>query len=151
MELTVAGLRFINIYVPQGQQLNSIHYAERIIFYQKLFECIQALISNNILSIIVGNFNILPTPLNLFNPDIDTWRTHCMCSPAECSRFNRLLQLGYIDAFANCFPDTKRSYTWWNTENDFINRKGFRLDYFLIPNIYLPYMQQPKVFSIILA
>ena len=147
MELTVANMRFINIYAPQGQQLSSTQYAEKVIFYQKLIERVQALISNNILPIIAGDFNILPTSLDLFNPDSDTWRTNCMCSPAERSWFNRLLQLGYIDAFAHYFPDTKRPYTWWNTENDFINRRGFRLDYFLIPNIYLPYMQQPTVLS----
>jgi hypothetical protein len=53
-----------------------------------------------------------------------------MCSPAERSWFNRLLQLDYIDAFAHYFSDTKRPYTWWNTENNFINRRGLRVDFF---------------------
>jgi exodeoxyribonuclease-3 len=152
MELTVADMRFINIYAPQGQQLNTTHYAEKVIFNQKLIERVQALISNNILPIIAGDFNILPTSLDLFNFfGSDTWRTNCMCLPAERSWFNRLLQLGYIQVviltFAHYFPDIKCPCTWWNTENDFINRRGFRPDYFLIPHIYLPYMKQPTVLS----
>jgi exodeoxyribonuclease-3 len=107
MEFTVTGLRFINIYTPQGQQRNSIHHDEKVIFYLKLIERVQALISNNILPIIAGNFNILPTPLDLFNPNSDSWRTNCMCLPAERSLFNKLLQLSYINAFVHYFPDTK--------------------------------------------
>jgi exodeoxyribonuclease-3 len=118
----------LDTYAPQSQQLNSIHYAEKVIFYQKLIERVQALISNNILPVITGDFNILQTPLNLFNPDSDTWRTNCTCLPVERSCFNRLLQLGYIDAFAHYFPDTKKHLV--EHRKNYHARRGFRLDFF---------------------
>jgi hypothetical protein len=45
--------------IEQGQTLESIAYISKVIFYQKLLEQIHALLANNIIPFIVGDFNII--------------------------------------------------------------------------------------------
>jgi exodeoxyribonuclease-3 len=145
MELTISGIRFINIYAPQGQALGSTAYSSKVIFYQKLLERLHALLANNIIPFIVGDFNIIPSDLDLYNPTSTEWQTNAMCSPAERHWFQQILKLGYTDLFAHYYSDIRRPFTWWPDRQAYTQNHGWRIDHFLVPTVYLPYAQCPLV------
>jgi exodeoxyribonuclease-3 len=145
MELTILGIRFINIYAPQGQTLNSTAYSSKVLFNQSLLERLDALLANNTIPFIVGDFNIIPSDLNLFNPTSTEWQTNAMVSPVERHWFQQILKLGYTDLFAYYYSDIGRPFTWWLDRQAYMQNHGWRIDLFLVPTVYLPYAQCPLV------
>ena len=80
--------------------------------------------------IICGDLNVAATPLDLANPKANEGNPGY--SPEERSKFQELLNSGFVDSYRYMHPD-KREYSWWSYRAKARERNvGWRIDYFLI-------------------
>lgn len=74
--------------------------------------------------------NVAASELDLKNPQAN--RNNAGFSAQERAKFNKLLEMGYVDTFRYLHPDEIK-YSWWSYRfNSRANNAGWRIDYFLI-------------------
>lgn len=118
----------INCYVPNSQDgLKRIDY--RMIFEDDLKEY---LLSLNKPIIYCGDLNVAHNPIDLKNPKAN--EQNAGYSIQERTKFNELINAGFIDTYRYLYPD-KIEYSWWSYRfNARVNNSGWRIDYFIISN-----------------
>ena len=119
----------VNAYVPNAQDgLKRIDY--RIIFEDDLRMYLKSL---NKPVIYCGDLNVAHNPIDLKNPKAN--EQNAGYSIQERTKFNELLQAGFIDAFRYLYP-TKVEYSWWSYRfNARANNAGWRIDYFIVSDL----------------
>ena len=85
--------------------------------------------------IVCGDLNVAHNPIDLKNPNSNEGNPGY--SIQERTKFNLLLESGYIDTFRYLYPDTVK-YSWWSYRF-FARQKGigWRIDYFLVSNNFI--------------
>ena len=132
IQITIANLVFINVYVHQGQRIGSSYYNDKLTYLTALIKHIQALKDRSYIVILGGDINIMPTEDDLYNPLHPEWEVMAMVSIPERNLFNAILNMGFHDIVAERLPH--RPFTRWahyGTAKD--RQQGFRLDYFFTP------------------
>ena len=77
-----------------------------------------------------GDLNVAHNPIDLKNPKAN--EQNAGYSIQERTKFNTLLNSGFIDTFRYLYPE-KVTYSWWSYRfNARVNNAGWRIDYFLI-------------------
>lgn len=119
----------VNAYVPNAQDgLKRIDY--RMIFEDDLREYLKSL---NKPVIYCGDLNVAHNPIDLKNPKAN--EQNAGYSIQERTKFNELLQAGFIDTFRYLYP-TKVEYSWWSYRfNARANNAGWRIDYFIVSDL----------------
>lgn len=127
---TVAGVRVINLYVPNGASLSSDKYRykldwlEKVILFTKEQLCLYPKVA------VVGDFNIAPEDQDVHNPA--EWEGCVLVSPAERQAFQAFLNLGLQDSF-RCFPQEEQRFSWWDYRAaGFRRNRGLRIDHVLL-------------------
>jgi exodeoxyribonuclease-3 len=127
---TIDGIRFISVYVVNGQSVGSEKYAYKLRFLDALHDYLAAELENHPLLAIGGDFNIAPAPEDTHDPQI--WEGSVLCSVPEREGLNRLLSLGLHDAF-RMFPQAANTFTWWDyRQAGFRRNLGLRIDHWLL-------------------
>jgi exodeoxyribonuclease-3 len=128
--VTVAGIRLINLYVPNGSELSSDKYQYKLDWLRKVISFIKQQMSIYPKLAVVGDFNIAPEDRDVHDPL--EWQDSILVSPAEREAFTQLLQLGLYDSFRN-FVQEERSYSWWDYRAAAFRRnRGLRIDHVLL-------------------
>lgn len=119
----------VNAYVPNAQDgLKRIDY--RMIFEDDLRTYLKSL---NKPVIYCGDLNVAHNPIDLKNPKAN--EQNAGYSIQERTKFNELLQAGFIDTFRYLYP-TKVEYSWWSYRfNARANNAGWRIDYFIVSDL----------------
>jgi exodeoxyribonuclease-3 len=126
---TVGDIRVINLYIPNGQSLDSEKYLYKLDWLQQLTIFLQEELKKHPKVIILGDFNIAPQDIDVHNPK--AWEGQVLCSPAEREAFNGLLNLGFSDCFRQLFPE-EVVFSWWDYRlNAFKRNMGMRIDHIL--------------------
>jgi exodeoxyribonuclease-3 len=99
IETTIMGLTIIGIYAPQGQQFNSIHYRRKQEFCNTLHQRVCALQNNGHVVMIMGDFNIIPADVDMYNPGHPYHDTNASASEEERGWLDRFVKAGFIDLF----------------------------------------------------
>ena len=80
--------------------------------------------------IICGDLNVAANEIDIKNPKAN--RNNAGFTDQEREKFQRLLDLGFVDTFRYMHPD-KVEYSWWSyMANARARNIGWRIDYFLI-------------------
>ncbi|KTD04986.1 exodeoxyribonuclease III [Fluoribacter gormanii] len=128
--VTVAGIRLINLYVPNGSELTSDKYQYKLNWLQKVTTFIQQQMSIFPNLAVVGDFNIAPEDRDVHDPA--EWAGSVLVSPAEREAFMQLLQLGLYDSFRNFIQD-EQIFSWWDYRAAAFRRnRGLRIDHILL-------------------
>lgn len=128
--VTVAGIRLINLYVPNGSELTSDKYQYKLNWLQKVTAFIQQQMSIFPHLAVVGDFNIAPEDRDVHDPA--EWAGSVLVSPAEREAFMQLLQLGLYDSFRNFIQD-EQIFSWWDYRAAAFRRnRGLRIDHILL-------------------
>lgn len=127
---TVAGIRLVNLYVPNGAELTSDKYQYKLDWLYKVTEFLKEELRNYPQLAVVGDFNIAPEDRDVYDPA--AWVGNVLVSPAERDAFSKLLQLGLHDSFRN-FPQEEKVYSWWDYRQAAFRRNmGLRIDHILL-------------------
>jgi exodeoxyribonuclease-3 len=127
---TIGNIRVINLYVPNGQSVGSDKYAYKLAWLDRLAIWVEAELRRYPRLAVVGDFNIAPEDRDVHDPA--AWAGQVLCSEAERTAFQRLLDLGLRDAF-RLFPQAEGSFSWWDYRAAAFRRNlGLRIDHILV-------------------
>lgn len=128
IEATVAGLRVVSVYVPNGRAPDTPTYADKLRFLEAMATRIGELSGDAL--VVAGDFNVCPTDLDVYDPAAFVGATHV--TEPERERFRALLAAGVVDAFRELHPD-EPGFTWWDYRQGHFHRKlGLRIDAHLV-------------------
>lgn len=127
---TIGGIRIIDIYLPNGQELGSPKYEYKLRWLEQLLDFLRAGPGPDTPLLVCGDYNIAPLDLDIWDGNA---RDGLFVSPPERQGFQRLLDWGLVDAFRHFHPSEPKQYTWWDYRaGGFERNKGMRIDHFLI-------------------
>jgi exodeoxyribonuclease III len=130
LAVTVAGIRLINLYVPNGSELISDKYQYKLRWLENVNAFIQQQMNLYHKVAVVGDFNIAPDDRDVHDPV--AWQGSVLVSPAEREAFASLLALGLSDSFRN-FEQLENAYSWWDYRAaSFRRNRGLRIDHVLL-------------------
>ncbi len=126
---TVRGVRIINLYVVNGSEVGSEKYEYKLHWLARVREYVASELQRYQHLVVLGDFNIAPTDLDVHDPEL--WRERILCSTLERRALNELLGLGLEDVYRRLHPD-EPGYTWWDYRAAAFRRNlGLRIDLIL--------------------
>ena len=127
---TVAGVRVICAYVPNGQSIDSDKYRYKLEWLDRLIDWLAPQIAQGVPMALAGDYNIAPEDRDVKNPA--EWEGQVLVSAPERERFNRLVGAGLIDSF-RLFEQPEKTFTWWDyRQMAFRRNNGLRIDHVLV-------------------
>lgn len=130
LAVTVAGIRLINLYVPNGSAVTSDKYQYKLHWLQQVTRFIELQLSLYPRVAVVGDFNIAPDDRDVHDPA--EWEGNILVSPLEREAFTGLLTLGLHDSFRN-FEQEEQLFSWWDYRAaGFRRNRGLRIDHVLL-------------------
>ncbi|MFC1526107.1 exodeoxyribonuclease III [Candidatus Latescibacterota bacterium] len=128
--VTVGDLRFLNLYVPNGQEVGSEKYAYKLDWLERARDHIEAQLREYDRFVVVGDFNIAPQDRDVHDPE--AWAGQVLCSDPERQAFQRLLDAGLADTF-RLFDQEEGVWSWWDYRRGAFRRNmGLRIDHILV-------------------
>lgn len=123
---TVAGVRVINVYVPNGQSVDSDKYQYKLEWLQRLHDYLAAQLQQYPRLAIMGDFNIAPADADVHDPV--RWEGSVLVSAPERAALQSLLALGLSDVYRQ-FEQPAASFSWWDYRMAAFRRNhGLRID-----------------------
>jgi len=136
---TVAGVRVIGAYFPNGQAPDSEKFAYKMTWLAALRGWVQAELAAHPRLVLMGDFNIAPEDRDVYDPV--AWAGQIHCTPEERAHFQGLCGLGLVDAF-RLFEQPPKSWSWWDYRNlAFRKNQGLRIDHILVAEALKPRVQ----------
>ena len=127
---TVAGLRVVNFYVPNGQSVDSDKYAYKLAWCAAATHYLRAELAHAENLVVAGDFNIAPEDRDVHDPAL--WAGQVLCSPPERAMFRDWISLGLGDSF-RLFPQPEKTFSWWDYRQlAFPKNHGLRIDHILL-------------------
>jgi exodeoxyribonuclease-3 len=124
--VTVGGLRFWSLYVPNGQSVDSDKYRYKLEWLAALRVLLAEELARHRDVLLVGDFNIAPDDRDVHNPA--AWDGKIMCSPPERAALQQLYDLGLRDTF-RLFDQPEKVFSWWDYRaGAFRRNQGLRID-----------------------
>ncbi|MEY4358477.1 MAG: exodeoxyribonuclease [Pseudomonadota bacterium] len=129
LAVDTAGIRVIDLYVPNGQEPGSEKFAYKMHWLAALQRWLTAQRSAARRLVVLGDFNIAPEDRDVHDPA--AWAGGVHVSPEERSALAALLNLGFVDVFRR-FEQPEKSYSWWDYRaGAFRRNNGLRIDLIL--------------------
>ncbi len=126
---TVGGVRVINLYVPNGQALDSDKFVYKMGWLKALHAWLGEELRTHEKLVVMGDFNIAPEDRDVHDPA--AWEGSVHVSPAEREALRGLVGLGLSDSF-RLFDQPEASYSWWDYRRGAFRRNaGLRIDLIL--------------------
>ncbi|MEM9208399.1 MAG: exodeoxyribonuclease III [Pseudomonadota bacterium] len=129
LAVTVAGVRVVNLYVPNGSSLESDKYQYKLRWLAALRSFLKSELDAHEHVVVLGDFNIAPHDRDVYDPE--KWGEDVLCSPPERAALAAILDLGFTDVFRQFVPDEK-VFSWWDYRAGAFRRNaGLRIDLIL--------------------
>lgn len=120
---TCGGIRVISVYVPNGREPDSDHYAYKLAWMASLRDVVAA---GPEATIVLGDMNIAPTDEDVFDPDAYIGQTHV--TPPERAALAELQALGLRDVVRDRWPN-ERVFSYWDYRAGMFHQDlGMRID-----------------------
>ena len=125
-------INLINIYVPNGNPVETEKYDYKKKWLKKFIVNIKKELSKNSNLLIAGDFNIIPNELDVY--DFKRYENDALGKLEIRKKFRELLNLGFEDVYR--FKNkNKQEFTFWDYfAGSWQKNYGMRIDHFLISN-----------------
>ena len=128
-------IQLINIYIPNGNPVGTEKYTYKINWLDNLIKLLKNLSNINENIILGGDFNIIPTPEDVYNPK--SFEDDALFKLEIRKKLREIINLGFHDAYRHINGE-KEGYTFWNyMHGDWQKNNGMRIDHFLVSNTVL--------------
>jgi exodeoxyribonuclease-3 len=133
IEAAASGVLIACLYAPNGNPQPGPRFDYKLRWMERLHAHAQAMREANVPVILAGDFNVVPTERDMY-PSKSSWRNDALVQPAPRAAYQRLLALGYRDAFRLRHPEPSEAhYTFWDYKRDGWRRgHGLRIDHLLL-------------------
>ena len=130
IEFETHGIRLIDIYLPNGNPVDTEKFSYKLDWMERLYERLKTLREENIAFAIGGDFNIIPEDKDCFDPKV--WANDALARPESRAAYRKLLNLGLTESYRALHNDSG-AYTFWDYQRgDWQNDRGIRIDHFLL-------------------
>jgi exodeoxyribonuclease-3 len=127
---TVAGIRVVDFYVPNGQAVGSEKYRYKLDWCRAASAFLASELARHPALAVAGDFNIAPEDRDVHDPDL--WRGEVLCTDAERAVFRDWVALGLTDSF-RLFEQPEKTFSWWDYRQlAFPKNRGLRIDHILL-------------------
>ena len=127
---TCGGIRVHSIYVPNGREVDHEHYHYKLSWLGRLREHLDATCDPGDEVIVAGDWNIIPTDLDVWDPAQFEGATHV--TPKERAALAEVSDWGLVDTFRRRYEDVGGLFSYYDyTAGRFHKREGIRIDYLL--------------------
>lgn len=129
LAVSIGDVRVLNLYVPNGQSIDSEKYAYKLDWLQQVTQYVQQQLASYPQLVVLGDFNIAPEDRDVHEPML--WQGQVLCSEPERAAFRQLLQAGLCDTF-RLFEQAGGLFSWWDYRMAAFRRNnGLRIDHVL--------------------
>lgn len=134
IEATVIGdktaVRLCGLYLPNGNPVPGTKYDYKLGWMKRLHARAQLLLRAEEPALMAGDYNVIPQPEDCW--DTGPWEKDALYLPDSRAAFQRVLNLGFTDAF-RVRDGGAGNYTFWDYQAGAWNRNhGIRIDHFLL-------------------
>ena len=130
IEAAVCGILVGNMYAPNGNPWPGPKFDYKLAWLDALQAHAQDLLDSKLPAILIGDFNVIPTELDVYKPE--RWAKDALFAPQAREKFRELVAQGWTDAIRKLHPD-ERIYTFWHYwRNSFERDAGIRIDHALL-------------------
>ncbi len=130
LETDIDGLRLVNIYLPNGNPVDSDKFPYKLGWMTRLYDRLSALRAEGVPFLVGGDFNIIPEDRDCYDPAL--WTNDALFRLESRQKFRALVNLGLTDAF-RVLNDDAGQYTYWDYQGGaWPANKGIRIDHILL-------------------
>lgn len=134
IEAVVAGdtgaVRVASIYAPNGNPVGSEKFTYKLSFMEHLAAHAAHLLTLEETTALLGDYNVIPRPEDCHDPQ--AWAGDALYRPETRAAWRRLLNLGFVDAFA-ALDGRAHQYTFWDYQAGAWQKDhGIRIDHCLL-------------------
>ena len=123
-------IELINIYVPNGNPINTEKYEYKINWLKKFIGNIKKQLTKNSNLLIAGDFNIIPEEIDVH--DFKRYENDALGKLEIRKKYRELLNLGFKDVY-RLINKSKQEYTFWDYfAGSWQKNHGMRIDHFLL-------------------
>jgi len=118
------------LYLPNGNPYPGPKFEYKLSWLKRLKKRTDELIKMDLPAIIIGDFNIIPEPIDVHKPE--RWENDALYRTEVRKAYQGLLKKGWLDSIRSLFPEEK-IYTFWDYMYRSYDRDaGMRLDHILL-------------------
>lgn len=126
---TTQGVRLLNLYVVNGQEVDSEKYQWKLQWLAKMRDWLSEEMQRHEQLIVLGDFNITPDDRDVY--DAKVMQESILCSTAERAALQQIIDLGLTDTF-RLFAQEPDLFSWWDYRQGAFRRNiGLRIDLIL--------------------
>ncbi len=130
LEATVQGVLVGCLYLPNGNPQPGPKFEYKLAWFERLIDYARRLQASNQPAVLAGDFNVVPTDFDIYNPR--SWLKDALLQPQSRECYERLLAQGWTDALRHCHPK-QRIYTFWDYfRQHWQTNSGLRIDHLLL-------------------
>jgi exodeoxyribonuclease III len=130
IEAIVSDILIGCIYLPNGNPAPGPKFDYKLDWFKRLGAHAKKLLKHNVPTLLVGDYNVMPTELDVYKPE--RWTDDALFRPEVRMAFKKLVSQGWTDAIRKIYPDEK-IYTFWDYfRNAYGRDAGLRIDHFLL-------------------
>ncbi|MFP5332937.1 MAG: exodeoxyribonuclease III [Acidimicrobiia bacterium] len=127
LEVTVDGVTFVSVYVPNGRVVGSETFWTKLAFLEAMANRAAALGER---AVIGGDMNVCPSDLDVWDPAEVHGSTHI--TDDERRRLAAVVDAGFVDAFRKLHPEDP-GFSWWDYRAGHFHKGfGLRIDLLLV-------------------
>ena len=108
---TIAGIRVIDFYVPNGQAVDSDKYRYKLDWCAAAAAFVRDELSRHANVAVLGDFNVAPEDRDVHDPAL--WAGQVLCTGPERAAFGEFLAAGLKDSF-RMFEQPPATFSWWD-------------------------------------
>ena len=124
--------KLINIYVPNGNPVDTEKYEYKKNWLESFTKKIKKELTANSNLIISGDFNIIPEEIDVH--DYKRYENDALFRLEIRKKYRELINLGFNDVYRH-FNKSKQEYTFWDYfAGSWQKNYGMRIDHFLVSN-----------------
>jgi exodeoxyribonuclease-3 len=118
------------LYLPNGNPAPGPKLEYKLAWFERLHKHAEQLLSFELPVILTGDFNVMPTELDVYKPE--RWVDDALFRPEVREAFHNLVGQGWTDALRTMHPD-EVIYTFFDYfRNAYGRNAGLRIDHFLL-------------------
>jgi exodeoxyribonuclease-3 len=130
IEAAIGGIVFGGLYLPNGNPRPGPKFDYKLKWFERLTAHSAELIESKLPVILLGDFNVMPTELDVYKPE--RWLDDALFAPEVRAAWFRLVEQGWTDALRTMHPG-ETIYTFFDYfRNAFARNAGLRIDHFLL-------------------
>ena len=143
LEAAVHGVLVGCLYLPNGNPQPGPKFDYKLAWFERLIHYAQTLQASEHPVVLAGDYNVVPTDLDIYNPR--SWLKDALLQPESRECYQRLLAQGWTDSLRHLYPQD-RLYTFWDYfRQHWQKNSGLRIDHLLLNPVLSPYLQEGGV------